>query len=61
MADHDRVEGAAKTMGGNMKEVAGKVTGDEKMKAEGRADQAEGKVQNAVGGMKDTVRDHKHD
>jgi len=61
MADHDRVEGAAKTMGGNMKEAAGKVTGDEKMKAEGRADQAEGKVQNAVGGMKDTFRDHKHD
>jgi uncharacterized protein YjbJ (UPF0337 family) len=61
MPDHDRVEGAAKNVGGNIKEAAGKVTGDEKLKAEGRADQVEGKVQNAVGGMKDTVReDHRH-
>lgn len=57
MADHDRVEGAARNMGGKAKEAAGKVTGDEKLKAEGRADQARGKVQNAVGGLKDTLRD----
>lgn len=57
MPDHDRVEGAAKNMGGKLKEAAGKVTGDEKLKAEGRADQAEGKVQNAVGGVKDAIRD----
>ena len=57
MPDHDRVEGAAKNLGGNIKEAAGKVTGDEKLKAEGRADQAEGKIQNAVGGLKDTIRD----
>lgn len=58
MPDHDRIEGAAKNMGGEIKEAAGKVTGDEKLKAEGRADQVEGKTQNAVGGMKDAVRDH---
>jgi uncharacterized protein YjbJ (UPF0337 family) len=57
MADHDRIEGAAKNIGGKIKEAAGKVTGDEKLKAEGRADQVEGKVQNAVGGAKDSVRD----
>ena len=57
MPDHDRVEGAAKNIGGNIKEAAGKLVGDEKLKAEGRADQAEGKVQNAVGGAKDKVRD----
>ena len=57
MPDHDRVEGAAKNIGGNIKEAAGKLVGDEKLKAEGRADQAEGKVQNAVGGMKDAIRD----
>jgi len=56
MPHHDRVEGAAKNMGGKAKEAAGKVTGDEKMKAEGRADQVEGKVQNTVGGMKDALR-----
>lgn len=57
MADHDRIEGAATNMGGKIKEAAGKVTGDEKLKAEGRADQVEGKVQNAVGGVKDSLRD----
>lgn len=58
MADHDRIEGAAKNIGGNIKEAAGKVTGDEKLKAEGRADQVEGKVQNTVGGIKDAVREN---
>ena len=57
MPDHDRVEGAATNMGGKIKEAAGKVTGDEKLKAEGRADQVKGKVQNAVGGVKDALRD----
>ncbi|MES2835495.1 MAG: CsbD family protein [Pseudomonadota bacterium] len=57
MADHDRIEGAATNMGGKIKEAAGKVTGDEKLKAEGRADQLKGKVQNAVGGVKDALRD----
>ena len=57
MADHDRIEGAAKNIGGKVKEAAGKLTGDEKLKAEGRAEQVEGKVQNAVGGLKDTLRD----
>ncbi|QBX36426.1 CsbD family protein [Brevundimonas sp. S30B] len=56
MADHDRVEGAAKNMGGKVKEAAGNVTGDEKLKAEGKADQLEGKVQNTVGGVKDALR-----
>lgn len=59
MPDHDRIEGAAKNLGGKAKEAAGKVTGDEKLKAEGRADQVEGKVQNAFGGAKDALRDNK--
>ncbi|MBD3819203.1 MAG: CsbD family protein [Brevundimonas diminuta] len=56
MPDHDRIEGAAKNIGGKLKEAAGKVTGDEKLKAEGRADQVAGKVQNAVGGVKDALK-----
>ena len=60
MADHDRIEGAAKNIGGKIKEAAGKLTGDEKLKAEGRADQVAGKVQNAVGGLKDTLRSGRH-
>ena len=57
MADHDRIEGAAKNIGGKIKEGVGKVTGDTKMQAEGKADQVEGKVQNTVGGVKDSLRD----
>lgn len=60
MPDQDRIEGAAKNIGGKLKEAAGKVTGDEKLKAEGRADQVEGKVQNTVGGIKDAVRDNRN-
>lgn len=60
MADHDRVEGAAKNFGGKVKEAAGKMTGDEKMKAEGKADQLEGKVQNTIGGIKDSLKDGRH-
>ncbi|EKY29861.1 CsbD family protein [Brevundimonas diminuta] len=56
MADHDRIEGAAKNIGGKIKEAAGKVAGDEKLKAEGRADQIEGKAQNALGGVKDALK-----
>ncbi|OMG59763.1 MULTISPECIES: CsbD family protein [Brevundimonas] len=56
MPDHDRIEGAAKNMGGKLKEAAGKLTGDEKLKAEGRADQVAGKIQNAVGGVKDALK-----
>ena len=56
MADHDRIEGAAKNIGGKIKEGVGKMTGDTKLQAEGKADQVEGKVQNAVGGAKDSLR-----
>jgi uncharacterized protein YjbJ (UPF0337 family) len=33
------------------------VTGDAKLQTEGKADKAAGKVQNAIGGVKDAVRD----
>jgi uncharacterized protein YjbJ (UPF0337 family) len=57
MPDEDRIEGAAKNIGGKIKEGTGHALGDEKLKAEGKADQAEGKAQNAVGGAKDAIRD----
>ena len=59
--DKDRVDGAAKNLGGKVKEAAGKVTGDEKLKREGQADQVAGKVQNIVGGVKDKLRDEDRD
>ena len=55
--DKDRIEGSAAQAKGAIKETAGKVTGDAKLQAEGKADKAAGKVQNAVGGMKDAIRD----
>ena len=39
-----------------MKEVAGKVSGDAKLESEGKADKVAGKVQKAIGGLKDTLR-----
>lgn len=57
MADNDRIEGAAKNMGGKIKEGIGNVTGDKKLKAEGKADQVAGKVQNTIGGIKDSLND----
>jgi uncharacterized protein YjbJ (UPF0337 family) len=54
--DKDRVEGSATQAKGHIKEAAGKVTGDTKLQTEGKADQAAGKVQNTVGGMKDAIK-----
>ncbi len=55
--DKDRVEGVAHQAKGAIKEAAGKVTGDSKLQAEGKTEKAAGKVQNAIGGAKDSVRD----
>jgi uncharacterized protein YjbJ (UPF0337 family) len=57
MPDPDRVEGAAQNMGGKLKEAAGDLTGDAKLKHEGQADQVGGKVKNAIGGAKDSLRE----
>ena len=54
--DKDRVEGSVEQAMGKMKEVAGKVTGDSKLEGEGKADQVSGKIQNTIGGIKDTLR-----
>jgi uncharacterized protein YjbJ (UPF0337 family) len=54
--DKDRVIGAAKQAKGAVKEVAGKAVGDAKLTAEGKSDKVEGKIQNAVGGLKDALK-----
>jgi uncharacterized protein YjbJ (UPF0337 family) len=55
--DKDRVEGSIRQGTGKVKEAAGKATGDEKLKGEGKADQVAGKVQNTIGGVKDKLRE----
>ena len=57
MVDENRVGGALDQAKGALKEGVGKLTGDAKLEGEGKADKAAGKVENAVGGAKDTVRD----
>jgi uncharacterized protein YjbJ (UPF0337 family) len=54
--DKDRIEGSAQQAKGKVKEVAGKLAGDSKLEGEGKADQVAGKVQNTIGGIKDTLR-----
>jgi uncharacterized protein YjbJ (UPF0337 family) len=53
----DRIQGSVEQAKGKLKEVAGKATGDAKLEAEGKAQRVAGKVQNAVGGFKDTVKE----
>ena len=56
--DEKRFEGTAQDLGGKAKEMAGNLTGDTKLKAEGNVDQAAGAAQKAYGQVKDTVREY---
>ena len=55
--DKDRIAGGVRKVTGKIKEQAGKALGDTRMETEGKADQAEGRVQGAVGHAKDAVRE----
>lgn len=55
--DKDRIKGAAQQAKGATKEAVGEVFGDAKLASEGKAEKIAGKIRNAVGGMKDTVRE----
>jgi uncharacterized protein YjbJ (UPF0337 family) len=54
--DKNRVAGAAKEIKGSVKETIGKAVGDAKLQSDGKTDKAEGKVQNAIGGLKDALK-----
>jgi uncharacterized protein YjbJ (UPF0337 family) len=55
--DKDRIKGSVEQAKGAVKEAAGKATGDAKLEAEGKSKKVTGTVQNAVGGLKDSLRD----
>lgn len=57
MALEDDVKGTAQEVSGKAKEVAGDVTGNDKLKAEGKADGLMGKAKEAFGDVKDKVAD----
>ena len=54
-SDQDRTQGAARDLGGKIKEGLGKLTGDRELEAEGNLDQAKGKGQQALGDLKDAL------
>ena len=53
--DKDRVAGSAKVIKGTVKEAVGKAVGDAKLASNGKA-KIKGKVQNALSGLKDTLK-----
>jgi uncharacterized protein YjbJ (UPF0337 family) len=54
--DKDQIKGSAEQAKGAVKEGVGKIFGDKKLENEGKANKVAGKVQNAVGGLKNAVR-----
>jgi uncharacterized protein YjbJ (UPF0337 family) len=54
--DKDRIKGSAEQAKGAVKVTAGKIFGDKKLETDGKTDEAAGKVQSAIGGLKDAVR-----
>ncbi|TCQ12223.1 uncharacterized protein YjbJ (UPF0337 family) [Rhizobium sp. PP-F2F-G36] len=52
----DKVSGLANEAAGNVKQGVGKMTDNERLKAEGKAQEVKGEVQQASGKAKDTVK-----
>ncbi|MCX4744529.1 CsbD family protein [Kitasatospora sp. NBC_01287] len=52
----DKIENAADKVKGAVKEGAGKVTGNERLQAEGKADQVKGDVKQAAEHVKDAFK-----
>jgi uncharacterized protein YjbJ (UPF0337 family) len=55
--DKDRLKGMGNKIKGALKKAAGRMSGDEKLKAEGHADTAKGTVQTTTGSARDAVRE----
>jgi uncharacterized protein YjbJ (UPF0337 family) len=53
----DEIAGQAKKVRGALKDVLGKVTGDDKLRVDGALDKAEGGMQKNAGKAKESVRD----
>lgn len=54
--DKNRIIGSGKQIEGTIKEKVGKLVGDAKLQTDGKAEQAEGKVQNAIGSISDILK-----
>ena len=54
--DKEHIEGAAKRAEGQVKETAGKLTGNRKLEAEGKLKKAEGEARETIGNVKDAMK-----
>ena len=57
MADNERMKGKTDQGVGSVKEIAGKVTGNERLEGEGAGQKAKGKVEDTAGRAKDKVKE----
>ena len=55
--DKNRIDGAGKQAKGALKDAAGKITGNDRLQAEGKLDKAAGKTQQKMGEAADKGRD----
>lgn len=53
----DKIKHVAEDVKGKVEEVAGKVTGDEKLEAEGKVDQSKADLKKAGENVKDAVKE----
>ncbi len=53
--DKNRIDGIARQAKGTIKEATGKITGNEKLQAEGKAEKMAGRAQEKLGKAKDTI------
>lgn len=51
----DQIVGSAKEAKGAVKEIAGKAIGDTRLESAGQIDKLWGRIQNAFGGLKETL------
>lgn len=56
--NRDTIKGEADKAKGGIKDAAGKVTGDAKLRAEGELDKAKGEVEKDAGDMEDEIKKH---
>jgi uncharacterized protein YjbJ (UPF0337 family) len=54
--DKEHAKGAADKTSGAMKDAAGKMTGNDKLRAEGQMDKAKGAARDFIGDAKDAAR-----
>ncbi len=59
--DENRIEGAARDVGGKLQDAVGGLTGDTSTQARGKANQATGQIQDTYGKVVDQLQDLTHD